>query len=71
MAPGEQIFSIGDGSYRQVALRADGVWFVRFRRLHPKLGIKVWGKWERLTPNRRPDYAWYNPGAGRAKLPKE
>lgn len=68
MLPHEQIFSIGSGRYMQAARRADGKWFVRFRRMRGP--YVVWGKWEHAAPNRRPDHAWYNPNAGRARLPK-
>lgn len=62
------IFSIGDGRRRQCAMREDGVWFERSRvefrgrRAH-------WSKWVQIP--RRPDHAWYNPAAGRARLPKD
>ncbi|AAY87924.1 gp55 [Burkholderia phage BcepB1A] len=34
----------------------------RGRRAH-------WSKWVQIP--RRPDHAWYNPAAGRARLPKD
>lgn len=61
------IYSIGNGKRTQVAMRDDGVWFERFHREN-KPG---WGKWHRTPDDKRPMHAWYNPSAGKAKLPKD
>lgn len=61
------IYRIGTRGRYQAARRSDGRWFTRERFTTP------WGpKWSRWYPTTcRPEHAWYDPQAGRARLPKE
>lgn len=57
------IYECGDHTYRKhFSRRADGQWFYRVTdaRMH-------FGRWLKCLA--RPDHAWYNPQAGRARLP--
>lgn len=58
---GVPIFAVGTAGTKHAAQRADGQWFYRVKE-------KVWGRW--LPCEGRPDHAWYNPSAGRARLPE-
>lgn len=62
-----KIFAIGNLGKRQCAMRADGVWFERSRRE----GLPGWSKWQRCAGGKRPEFAWYYPRYGNAKLPKD
>ncbi|WP_159711569.1 hypothetical protein [Geminicoccus flavidas] len=55
------IFAVGTAGAKQAAQRADGQWFYRVKQ-------KVWRRW--LPCEGRPDHAWYDPRAGRARLPE-
>ena len=57
------IFCVGNFGKKQAAQRADGQWFYRSRE---RFGF---GRW--LPCEGRPDNAWYNPAAGRARLPQD
>lgn len=61
------IFAIGNRGVHQCSMREDGVWFERFRR---EMG-PGWTAWKRTLGSVRPAFAWYNPAAGRAVLPKD
>lgn len=56
------IFAVGTAGTKQAAQRADGQWFYRVRT------SAQWGRW--LPCEGRPDHAWYDPRAGRARLPE-
>ncbi|ATI15707.1 hypothetical protein [Bordetella phage vB_BbrM_PHB04] len=62
---GAPIYQCGDATYtKQFARRADGQWFYRVTdRVTRRLG-----RWIQCAD--RPPYAWYNPAAGRARLPQ-
>ena len=58
------IYQCGDATYtKQYAQRADGQWFYRVTD-----AAKHFGKW--MVCSAKPDYAWYNPNAGNARLPE-
>jgi hypothetical protein len=59
------IYRIGDGRRKQCAMREDGVWFVRGKRIN-KPG---WTRWA-YHGMVRPLGAWYDPLSGKARLPK-
>ena len=59
------IFRVGARRDKQASLRADGQWFLRL--LNP---AGHWGRWLPCEPNARPAWAWYDPTARRARLPK-
>lgn len=63
---GVPIFAVGTVGAKQAAQRADGQWFYRVRTLG---GTRRFGRW--LPCGGRPDHAWYNPSAGRARLPND
>lgn len=61
---GALIYQCGDATYtKQFARRADGQWFYRIIDHAARRRCR----WIPCTG--RPDYAWYNPRAGRARLP--
>lgn len=60
------IFNMGSPVQRQCAQRADGVWFIRCRRVNRP----GWSKWMQSDYSQRPIAAWYDPRAGKARLPK-
>jgi len=62
------IFSVGNAGKKQAAQRDDGQWFYRTKGFGSGRGFH-WGRW--LPCDSRPDGAWYNPNAGRARLPQE
>jgi hypothetical protein len=58
------VFNVGSPVRKQCAQRADGVWFVRHRRLDAP-GYTAW----LLAPfTTRPPYSWYD--GQHARLPK-
>lgn len=60
------IYTVGDGTRTQLAMRSDGMWFVR------RKWRGVWGKW--MSAGRRCPYEfgkYLAPGAGHAKLPDD
>lgn len=61
-----QIFQVDGGHYRtQYSQRdSDGQWFYRTTN---ERGF--YGRW--IPCARKPDSAWYNPDAGKARLPRE
>jgi len=61
---GAHIYTIGQGKRFQYAQDEEGFWFIRERTQYG------WGKWRTLGTKNRPDNIWYNPNAGKAKLPK-
>ncbi len=65
---GVPIFSVGAGG-KQAAQREDGQWFYRLRRVASLRGSMGWSRW--LPCDGRPECAWYDPQAGRARLPKD
>lgn len=62
-----QIFRIGTAGTKQCSMRIDGIWFIRFRRAHGP----GWTGWTITPGGHRPDFAWYDPTAGKAVLPKD
>jgi hypothetical protein len=59
------IYRCGDHTYsKQFARRADGQWFYRVTDQRGRFG-----RW--LPCSGKPDYAWYDPRAGRARLPND
>jgi len=59
-----RIYTVGNGQRTQVAMRADGVWFVR----HMWRGR--WGKWDSVGKKRPFEFGMYEaPRAGLARLP--
>jgi len=56
------IFAVGSAGGKQAAQREDGQWFYRRRN---QFG---WGRW--LECDGRPNGSWYNPQAGKARLPQ-
>jgi hypothetical protein len=61
-----QIFRIGSGGRRQCSMRHDGVWFERFKRANGP----GWTGWVMTAGGKRPEHAWYDPTAGKARLPE-
>lgn len=59
-----QIFNLGNPIRRQIALRSDGVWFMRWKR-EDRPGF---GAWKITQIAERPIHAWYN--GQHARLPK-
>jgi hypothetical protein len=60
-----QIFSIGSGKISQCTQGEGGVWYRRDRVGRYRT---VWCAWYEIAG--RPEGAWYNPAAGRARVPK-
>jgi hypothetical protein len=58
------IYRVGDGRRKQAAMRVDGAWFVRCKRIN-KPG---WTRWAQVPA--RPLGAWFDPLSGKARLPK-
>lgn len=58
------IFEVGAGGKKQVSQSAAGQWHIRVRDEQGH-----WGRWLPCEPNRRPRWAWYNPRAGKSRLP--
>lgn len=59
------IYTIGNGKRTQMAMRADGVWFVRTRWRNG------WSKWREHGTKRPYEFGMYKaPGCGVAHLPE-
>jgi hypothetical protein len=59
------IYTVGDGTRTQIAMRADGVWFKREK------WRRVWGKWIRCTGRPYEFRAYLAKHAGNARLPDD
>ena len=61
------IWTIGDGTRTQMAMRADGAWFMhkRDQGAHGDL----WGKWTRQVRRPHAIGSWIDPKAGFGRLP--
>lgn len=58
------IYTVGDGTRTQIAMRQDGVWFIRSK------WRGVWGKWKDVGTKRPFLTGMYlAPRCGKAKLP--
>lgn len=63
--PGTPIFECGDATYRKQFAQSDsGAW--HYRRTNDE---GHFGRW--IACDSRPDYAWYNPRAGRAHIKEQ
>lgn len=59
------IYTIGDGTRTQIAMRDDGVWFQRSK------WRGVWGKWSQCAKRPYEFSAYLAKRAGQARLPCE
>lgn len=55
-APACPIYTVGDGTRTQLAVRADGIWFKRTKLFGSKAAL--WGPWE-LCKHRPYDFGIY------------
>lgn len=69
-APACPIYTVGDGTRTQMALRADGVWFKRTKGVGARVGL--WGHWEECGKVCPYEFGKYvDRKAGNARLPHE
>ncbi len=59
------IYTVGDGTRTQMAMRRDGIWFKRTKNLRNQ-----WGKWDRVGPQCPFLFGKY-PVRGNAVLPND